>query len=62
MSIGSLVRPKKEFIEFVPHFDRTNKDWVGIVTGFDEYGEPIVFWNETFSEEPEYAHQLEVVG
>ena len=67
MKVGDIVRPKEKFVRFVPFNDTTLENtrmeeiWVGIVIGFDE-GDPIVFWDERFSSEIEYVHQLEVIG
>lgn len=52
MKIGDLV------IEKIPaHFGGLG---IGLITGFVD-GDPIVFWNEEFPAEHEYAEQLEVV-
>ena len=64
MKIGDLVVPKDEYQHYVPQQNRSScPDTVnsGIIIGFD-YGDPIVFWNERFNEEHEYAHQLEVLN
>ena len=60
MKIGSLVVPKDEYAVFVPGPDPDNM-CAGIVIGFD-YGDVIIYWNEKFSEEREYTHQLEVLN
>ena len=67
MKVGDIVRPKEKFVRFVPFNDsvlssgREDEVWIGIVIDFDE-GDPVVFWNEDFSSEIEYTHQLEVIG
>ena len=62
MKIGSIVVPKANFQNYVPAgFVPSERQWVGIVIDFDE-GEPVVFWDEEYREEIEYAHQLEVIG
>ena len=63
MKIGDLVVPKDEYQHYVPTQYRPGPDTVnsGIIIGFD-HGDPIVFWDERFNEEHEYAHQLEVLN
>ncbi len=67
LKVGHIVRPREKFARFVPFDDNTLKDgreeetWIGIVIDFDE-GDPIVFWDEKYHSELEYAHQLEVIG
>lgn len=62
MKIGSIVVPKEDFESYVPAgFVSSGRQWIGIVIDFDE-GEPVVFWDEEYREEIEYAHQLEVIG
>ena len=66
MKVGDMVIPKEKFIRYVPFTQdiledgRDEETWVGIVLGFDQ-GDPVVFWNEDFSSEIEYIHQLEVI-
>ena len=67
MKVGAIVRPKEKFVRFVPFNGsvlddgREEEAWIGIVIDFDE-GDPVVFWDESFSSEIEYVHQLEVIG
>tara|TARA_B100001094_G_C18176222_1_gene798011 strand:+ start:203 stop:433 length:231 start_codon:yes stop_codon:yes gene_type:complete len=67
LRVGHIVRPKEKFTRFVPFDEGTLKEgrekevWIGIVIDFDE-GDPIVFWDEDYHSEIEYAHQLEVIG
>ena len=67
MKVGDIVKPKEKFVRFVPFNEsvldpsREEETWVGIVSDFDD-GDPVVFWNEHFSSEIEYVHQLEVIG
>tara|TARA_Y100001937_G_C7074042_1_gene309758 strand:+ start:265 stop:444 length:180 start_codon:yes stop_codon:yes gene_type:complete len=58
MKVGDLVGPKTGFHTYVPGPDNVSS---GVVIGFD-HGDPIVYWNEKFCEEIEYAHQLEVLN
>ena len=53
MRIGDLVRLKTEWGDELPG--------PGIIIGFTR-GDPVVFWNEEFSAEIEYSHQLEVIS
>lgn len=61
MRVGDLVKPKPEYSNYVPSYRSNDEEWVGIILRFAG-SEPIVYWNERFSEEIEYPHQLEVVG
>ena len=65
MKIGDVVVPKEKFTRYVPFssdiLDPNRKtSWVGLVIGFD-HGDPIVYWDDKFYEEIEYAHQLEII-
>ena len=54
MKVGDLVR-------LVSRLEpQASQLGFGLVTGFWR-GQPVVFWNEQFSHEIEYAGQLEVV-
>jgi hypothetical protein len=55
MKVGDLVRIKDG------HGPTLQLYWVGIVVNLDSEG-PIVYWNNTYPYEPEYAEQLELIS
>lgn len=59
MKVGDLVRPASVHCD--PERPTEMDNWVGMIIDW-ESGEPIVFWNERFSEELEYRDQIEVVS
>ena len=63
MKTGDLVKPTHSSKNFVPEYQPSlvERDWRGIIVGWDE-GDPVVYWNEDFPNEIEYASQLEVVS
>jgi hypothetical protein len=58
MKIGDLVMPVKNDLLGAPLVEEL---WRGIIIDWDD-GDPVVFWNEKFPSETEYAEQLEVIN
>jgi hypothetical protein len=67
VKVGDLVTVKKDERSFTPLVEES---WIGVITDFridddeDGYGSryAVVFWNEQYSQEEEYLHQLEVIS
>ena len=57
MKVGDLVRPVGQPLSPTPLVE---EDWSGLVIGY-ECGDPVVYWNDKFPAEVEYADQLEVI-
>lgn len=54
MKVGDLVRA------ICPSQVEEEENWKGLVIGYTD-GDPVVYWNDKFPAEIEYADQLEVL-
>ena len=62
MNIGDLVKPRNG-VGMRPQEGGSYKTWIGVIICVDEEsGYPVVMWDEEFSDEVEYPHQLEVIN
>ena len=53
MKIGDLVRSTTPGNE---------REWIGLIIGWDGVYGPVVYWDKTFPAEQEYPEQLEVIS
>ena len=58
MKVGDLVRPVSEALSPTPIVE---EGWKGLVTGYEGV-DPIIYWNNEFPSEVEWADQLEVIS
>ena len=58
MKTGDLVRPASDSLGLTP---LAEEGWKGLVIGHSD-GDPVVYWNDKFPAEVEYADQLEVIS